>query len=395
MAKCFYNSSNLILTNVTEEELAAIDIFHCHAESTIVFALVLCLILIILGIPGNLITVVALAWDKKVRNATALFIINLHISNLMVCIMILPLSASALAQNHWVYGKAMCVAYAYIRFTLATSSILSILAITITRFILVCFPFSYLKIYNRRNISIMILVIWVSALTMYMPYYFGALGGFGLDSNQGFCTIIYEKNGGILYLSFGYVLPILIMIICYFKIWWTATKMKRKMQNLSSCPSNNVTYNSNNTRSALRPIVNRDSSSQGHTDTSDSEETPPSSEANNPGGRNTIAEVFQATFRTAKKTDRVKAPTRKDKKLFTMIIAIIVAYSFMQLPVMINRILILDKPKYPFTMVMLQMVNFAGYCINPIIYVFMSKEYRQAYSKLFRMIMHNLRRIRN
>ncbi|CAH1636810.1 unnamed protein product [Spodoptera littoralis] len=300
----------------------------------------------------------------------------------MVCIMILPLSASALAHNHWAYGKAMCVAYAYIRFSLATSAILSTLAITITRFILVCFPFSYLKIYNRRNISIMILVIWVSALTMYMPYYFGALGGFGLDSNQGFCTIIYEKNGGILYLSFGYVLPILIMIICYFKIWWTATKMKRKLQNknLSSCPSNNVKYNSNSA-SALRPIVS-DSFSRGHTDTTDNGKIPTSSEANSRGGRNTIAEVFQATFRTAKKTDRVKAPTRRDKKLFTMIIAIIVAYSVVELPVMINKILILDKPKYPFTMVMLQIINFAGYCINPIIYVFMSKEYRQAYETM-------------
>ncbi|CAH0686272.1 unnamed protein product [Spodoptera exigua] len=138
-------TANLILSRVSEEELAATELYHCHAESHLQFALALCSVFIIFGVPGNLTTILALAWDKKVKNVTAIFIINLHISNLMICIIILPLTAAALAQNHWTYGKAMCVLYAHLRFMLATSSILSILAITITRFILVCFPFSYSK----------------------------------------------------------------------------------------------------------------------------------------------------------------------------------------------------------------------------------------------------------
>ncbi|KAH9633598.1 hypothetical protein HF086_014566 [Spodoptera exigua] len=338
MAKClFNNSANLILSRVSEEELAATELYHCHAESHLQFALALCSVFIIFGVPGNLTTILALAWDKKVKNVTAIFIINLHISNLMICIIILPLTAAALAQNHWTYGKAM-----------------------------IC---------NRRNVSIIILLIWVLSLTMYTPYYFGALSGFGLDANQGFCTIIYEKYEGILYLSFGYVLPIIILTICYINIWWTATKAKKKLRN------KNLARN-NSTRSTLRPIFNNDSSRSG-----DSGMSTPKDETSVPGENRP-----EAAFRVAKKADRVKAPTKKDQRLFTMILAIIIAYSFVQLPVMINRTLTLDKPKYPFAMMMLQLLNFSGYCINPIIYVFMSKEYRQAYSNLFRMIMHKFQR---
>ncbi|KAF9422986.1 hypothetical protein HW555_001529 [Spodoptera exigua] len=344
-------NANLILSRVSEEELAATELYHCHAESHLPFALALCLVFITFGVPGNLTTILALAWDKKVKNVTAIFIINLHISNLMICIIILPLTAAALAQNHWTYGKAMCVLYAHLRFMLATSSILSILAITITRFILVCFPFSYSKICNRKNVSIIILLIWVLSLTMYTPYYFGALSGFGLDANQGFCTIIYEKYGGILYLSFGYVLPIIILTICYINIWWTATKAKNKLRN------KNLVRN-NSTRSTFRPIFNNDSSRSG-----DSGMSTPKDETSVPGENR-----LEAAFKVAKKADRVKAPTKRDQRLFTMILAIIIAYSFVQLPINLS------------------------YCINPIIYVFMSKEYRQAYSNLFRMIMHKLQR---
>lgn len=177
------------------------------------------------------------------------------------------------------------------------------------------------------------------------------------------------------------------MILCYIKIWWAVTKIKRKTQNknLTSCPSNNVTHNLNGTRSTSRPILNSDSSCQGD-NTSNNSAVPPSNEANTPKGRNTVEEIFQATKR------RLKGPTKRDKRLLPMIMAIIIAFSFVQLPAMIGRLLILDKPKYPLTMMMLQMISFSDYCINPIIYVFMSTEYRQAYIKLFRTVINKLRR---
>jgi hypothetical protein len=78
----------------------------------------------LIGIPGNLITIIALARCKKVsfpssfrdflisnftfyqvRNATAVFIINLSMSDLLFCCFNLPLAASTFYNREWVHGN--------------------------------------------------------------------------------------------------------------------------------------------------------------------------------------------------------------------------------------------------------------------------------------------------
>lgn len=51
----------------TDEELAAVELFKDYPEGLLRFASVCCVLFMLVGIPGNLITIVALARCKKVR----------------------------------------------------------------------------------------------------------------------------------------------------------------------------------------------------------------------------------------------------------------------------------------------------------------------------------------
>lgn len=52
----------------TDEELAAVELFKDYPEALLRFASVCCALFMLVGIPGNLITIVALARCKKVWN---------------------------------------------------------------------------------------------------------------------------------------------------------------------------------------------------------------------------------------------------------------------------------------------------------------------------------------
>lgn len=61
-----HNQILAVLTSEPGEELATTEIFPNYPEELLQFALALCVIFILIGIPGNLVTITALAVCKKV-----------------------------------------------------------------------------------------------------------------------------------------------------------------------------------------------------------------------------------------------------------------------------------------------------------------------------------------
>lgn len=73
--------------------------------------------------------------------------------------------------------------------------------------------------------------------------------------------------------------------------------------------------------------------------------------------------------------------TAKDRRLLKMILVIFVSFLICYLPITITKII---KPieKYHFWNILSYLLIYLTTCINPIIYVVMSSEYRQAYWNL-------------
>jgi len=82
---------------------------------------------------------------SQVRNATAVFIINLSVSDLMFCCFNLPLAASTFWWRAWRHGNLLCQLFPLTRYGLVAVSLFTVLAITINRYVMIGHPRMYPK----------------------------------------------------------------------------------------------------------------------------------------------------------------------------------------------------------------------------------------------------------
>jgi hypothetical protein len=77
---------------------------------------------------------------SQIHSATAIFIINLSVSDLMFCCFNIPLATSLYLRRRWVHGEALCMLYPFFRYGLVAVSIFTVLAITINRYVMIAHP---------------------------------------------------------------------------------------------------------------------------------------------------------------------------------------------------------------------------------------------------------------
>ncbi|XP_075976864.1 G-protein coupled receptor moody-like [Anticarsia gemmatalis] len=376
----------------TDEELAAEVLFKGYPDSLLEFAFAASLIFMLIGIPGNLITIIALACCKKFRNATALFVINLHICNLTFCSIVLPMTATTYLTSHWVFGKTMCSVYPLLKYALNGTAHFTVVAITVNRYIMVCHPLMYARIYKKHVLILSLISTWAVAFLLFMPSYFEVWGRFDLEPKGGRCTMLPDKNDICpkkFFLCLAFVGPYLIISVCYGRIWWTVRKAAKKR---TACIARGVPpptlSNSGSDTSVADTSRACNELSVYESSTDDDANKQNSPVVLTPGGRS-IVQFFTPTFRKPKDQNKPKLPTRKDKKLATMILAILVSFALCHVPIMLLRSLYGEYKSDPVAYLIAHLFDDSAAFISPIIYVIMSSEYRQAYISLFMNLKSN------
>lgn len=119
------------------------QLFEGYSDELLTFAWVACIVFIIIGVPGNLLTIVALSRGKQTRNSTAIFIINLSCSDLLFGCFNLPLAASTFKERAWTHSDLLCRLFPLLRYGLLAVSLLSVSLITINRYIIIAHPRQY------------------------------------------------------------------------------------------------------------------------------------------------------------------------------------------------------------------------------------------------------------
>lgn len=223
----------------------------------------------------------------------------------------------------------------------------------------------------------MIIGIWIGGFAMVVPILFEVWGRFSLDPIVGFCTVIPDQNNNTpkaLIIVMGFAFPCFFIIACYGRIMYMVKKSIAK-----SAPrpptSSKVQEDSSNRN---QEISTRELTSSANTEKDENEDT----ESNSKGAFTAFKKNLRATFqRRQRRTSTV--PTRRDKRLKTMIMAIIISFFMCHLPIMIVKSSNEEFAVGPYGNMMGYILLYLTVCSNPIIYVVMSKEYRQAYKSVF------------
>ncbi|CAH1956930.1 unnamed protein product [Acanthoscelides obtectus] len=191
------------------------------------------IIIMIVGVLGNMLTIGALLRHSKLRTVAAAFIASLCISDLLFCFLVLPFSASQFFHGTWIHGAVLCTMVPTLRYGSVGVSLLSIAAISINRYILIAWPHLYQSIYTKWKVVLYIGIIWFISYGSQVPILLGKWGTYGMDEKLGTCSIKRDAQGRsakIALFVLGFALPCIVIIVCYARIFWVVRTSHRKLQ---------------------------------------------------------------------------------------------------------------------------------------------------------------------
>ncbi|XP_076314319.1 G-protein coupled receptor moody-like [Tachypleus tridentatus] len=348
--------SDISTRNVTSSVLA---LFQDYPQSLLNFGAACCIILSIVGIPSNVISAIAITrYPRLKKNITTVFIINLCIADCLFCSFTLPFAASTFLQRGWTHGEALCVIFPLIRYSNGAVSLQSVVAIAINRYILICHPKIYKQIYQRHCLVAMIALIWIFAFSLLLPPLIQVWGKLGFDPSSGTCTILEVdgKSPKTFLFIFSFVFTSTVFVFCYTHIYFVVRKTQKHVQEQKQ-----------NTLSKCYDSIEQAPSSYNNSSFSPTIELP--DQRDSPSLKISLS-------------SKINKKLSKDIKLLRMIFVIFLMFVVCYLPMTLVKVLKVEQ-KIPVVHVLGHIFIYLSACINPIIYVLMSKEYRQAYKNLY------------
>ncbi|XP_058813147.1 neuropeptide F receptor isoform X2 [Topomyia yanbarensis] len=206
-------------------------------------------ILIVFGATGNSLVVMAVARKPQMRTARNMFIVNLAVSDLLLCLVTMPLTLVEILTKYWPMGRFpfLCKSIGTLQATSIFVSTISITAIALDRYQVIVYP-------TRDNLQLMGAIviltgIWIFSLILASPmfitrrliHYDVNLSSLGIDYIS-YCIEDWPMAHGRIYYSVftlcvQYMLPILIVSVAYLRIY---LKLKHRLVVTTTTVSSNA-----------------------------------------------------------------------------------------------------------------------------------------------------------
>ncbi|CAH2091427.1 unnamed protein product [Euphydryas editha] len=169
-------------------------------------------IIFVVGIFGNALVCYAVIRNRAMQTVTNLFITNLALSDILLCVFAVPFTPLYTFLGRWVFGGLLCHIMPYAQGCSVYISTLTLTSIAIDRFFVIIYPFK-----PRMKITTcigLIVFIWVFALSVTFPY------GYYMALQDVFCaekwpTDQIRKAFGAVTTIMQFVLPFIVMAFCY------------------------------------------------------------------------------------------------------------------------------------------------------------------------------------
>ncbi|CAB1353056.1 unnamed protein product, partial [Coregonus sp. 'balchen'] len=144
-------------TTVNDTDTSPLDLTRAVPVGIVLGAFIL------FAIVGNILVILSVVCNRHLRIPTNYFIINLAIADLLLGTTVLPVSATLEILDYWVFGRIFCDIWAAVDVLCCTASIMSLCVISIDRYIGVRYPLQYPCIVTEKRALLAMLGVWVLA----------------------------------------------------------------------------------------------------------------------------------------------------------------------------------------------------------------------------------------
>ncbi|XP_031564433.1 melatonin receptor type 1B-B-like [Actinia tenebrosa] len=185
-------------------------------------------ILLLTTVIGNLLTLLTVYRNKRLRTIPNFFVISLAISDLGMGLTCMPLSFSVLVKSSWLYGDVMCQFEGYVAIILAAASTQTLAAMAVNRYFGIVKCLLYRSYFTTKRTIGLILVIWISSVVP--PFIYLVAGDiFIFHPGKLFCYLELSAGWFTAFLVGVYVgIPSAAIIFCYTKVFQTINARNKR-----------------------------------------------------------------------------------------------------------------------------------------------------------------------
>ena len=178
-------------------------------------------LIFLLGVSGNSLVVYVVLRNRAMQTITNIFITNLAISDILMCLLAVPFTPIGFYLTSWVFGETLCH---LVPMTLGLSVYVSTLtstAIAIDRFFVIVHPF---RPRMKKVTCLMLLVaIWIISISISLPLGIYQKVKWNEDEEIYTCTENWPRKQSrqfftLTSLVLQYIVPCCIIAYCYTKV---------------------------------------------------------------------------------------------------------------------------------------------------------------------------------
>uniref|UniRef100_A0A3Q2XZ38 Gastrin/cholecystokinin type B receptor n=1 Tax=Hippocampus comes TaxID=109280 RepID=A0A3Q2XZ38_HIPCM len=123
-----------------------------------------------LSVFGNLLIIVVLTVNKRMRTVTNTFLLSLAVSDLMLVVFCMPFTLIPSILKDFIFGAIMCKIVTYLMGISVSISTFSLVAIAIERYSAICNPLKSRVWQTRSHAYRVIAATWLMAIIIMIPY---------------------------------------------------------------------------------------------------------------------------------------------------------------------------------------------------------------------------------
>uniref|UniRef100_A0A8C4NBY8 Beta-2 adrenergic receptor n=1 Tax=Eptatretus burgeri TaxID=7764 RepID=A0A8C4NBY8_EPTBU len=191
----------------------------CIPEPWYTFFMVFFMVITIITIGGNILVIAAVIHSQHLmQGVTSSFICSLAGADLLIGLVVMPLTALQIVEGTWLFGRQICNFRYTVDVTSVTASVNSLCVIAIDRYIAVTAPLRYQYVLNRRRAILLVLIVWIMSTTIsFFPINFGWYRSKSMDAqacyeNPKCCSFLATKAYAVASAAVAFYLPATLMI---------------------------------------------------------------------------------------------------------------------------------------------------------------------------------------
>ncbi|XP_037609922.1 melanopsin-A-like isoform X1 [Sebastes umbrosus] len=206
-----------------------------HAHYTIG---VVILIVGITGMLGNFLVMYAFCRSRSLRTPSNIFIINLAVTDFLMCLTQTPIFFITSMHKRWIFGKKGCELYAFCGALFGICSMMTLMVIAVDRYVVITRPLASLGAMSRRKALSILAAAWLYSAGWSLPPFFG-WSAYVPEGMMTSCSWDYMtftpsvRSYTMLLFTFVFFIPLFIIIFSYCCIFRAIRQTTRAISKIS------------------------------------------------------------------------------------------------------------------------------------------------------------------